>query len=153
MFEYPFEMAANTATMVVVKKSTGQILLGKRKDSSEAFPGAWCLPGGYLNVGEERLIVTASRELNEECNINLGEDRWDLFYCDDKPGSDPRYKQVVNSCFYAFICDEEAKNAKAGDDIQEVKWVNVWEARKMELAFAHNDVVWMFMIQTPNEKV
>ena len=151
MFEYTFEMAANTATMVVVNKKTGQVLLGQRKDNSEAFPDHWCLPGGYLNAGEERLITTARRELTEECNIDIEEERWSLFYMDDKPGSDPRYKQVVNSCFYAFVSDEEAKNAKAGDDIQELKWVNVWEARKMELAFAHNDVVWEFMLKTPND--
>lgn len=149
MFEYPFEMAANTATMIVVNKKTGQVLLGKRKDSSEAFPGAWCLPGGYLNAGEERLITTARRELVEECSIDIAEERWNLFYCDDKPGSDPRYKQVINTCFYAFISDEEAKNAEAGDDLNEIKWVDLWEARQIELAFAHNDVVWEFMLKTP----
>ncbi len=150
-FEYEFEMAANTATMVVVNKKTGQVLLGKRKDSSEAFPGAWCLPGGYLNAGEERLITTARRELVEECSIDIVEERWNLFYCDDKPGSDPRYKQVINTCFYAFISDEEAKNAEAGDDLNEIKWVDLWEARQIELAFAHNDVVWEFMLKTPRD--
>lgn len=148
-FEYEFEMAANTATMVVVNKKTGQVLLGKRKDSSEAFPGWWCLPGGYLNAGEERLITTARRELNEECNIDIVEEHWHSFYVDDKPGSDPRYKQVVNNCFYSFIGEEEAKNAEAGDDLQELKWVNVWEAKQMDLAFAHNDIVWEFMLKTP----
>lgn len=144
-FEYEFEMAANTATMVVINRKTGQILLGKRKDDSEAFPGWWCLPGGYLNAGTERLITTASRELNEEGNIDVPEEHWHLFYLDDKPGSDPRYKQVVNSCFYTFISDEEAAKAEAGDDLQEIKWVNKWEARQMELAFAHNDIVREFM--------
>lgn len=146
-FEYEFEMAANTATMVVINRKTGQILLGKRQDSSEAFPGAWCLPGGYLNAGEERLMTTASRELNEECNLDVPEDHWHLFYMDDKPGSDPRYKQVANSCFYTFISDEEAAKAEAGDDLQEVKWVNRWEADKTELAFAHNDIVREFMLK------
>lgn len=149
MVEYPFEMAGNAATMVVVNKRTGEVLLGKRQNSSKVFPGAWCLPGGYLNVGEERLITTARREMMEECNIDIDEKRWTLFYCDDKPGSDPRYKQVINTCFYAFISDEEAKNSKAGDDIQEIKWVNLWEARGIDLAFAHNDVVQVYMAKTP----
>lgn len=150
MFEYPFEMAANTATMVVVNRKSGQILLGKRQDSSEAYPGYWCLPGGYLNAGEERLITTARRELVEECNIDVIEDHWHIFYVDDKPGSDPRYKQVVNLCFYTFINDVEAKKAKAGDDIQELKWVNLWEAKQMNLAFAHDDIVWKFMSTNTN---
>ena len=147
MFEYPFEMAANTATMVVVNKKTGQILLGKRQDNSDAYPGAWCLPGGYLNAGIERLKTTARRELVEECNIDIPEERWNLFYLDDKPGTDPRYKQVVNSCFYSFISEEAAAKAKAGDDIQELKWVNKWEAKQMKLAFAHDDIIQEFIIK------
>ncbi len=150
MFEYLFEMAANTATMVVVNRKTGQILLGKRKDDSEAYPGYWCLPGGYLEAGEERLIATASRELNEECNIDVPDDYWHIFYMDDKPGSDPRYKQVANCCFYTYVSEEQASKAKAGDDIQEIKWVNVWEAKQMDLAFAHNDIVQKFMLTNLN---
>lgn len=150
MFKYEFEMAGNAATMVVVNKQTGEVLLGKRQDSSKVFPGAWCFPGGYLNVGDERLITTARREMIEECNIDIDESRWHLFYMDDEPGSDPRYNQVVNTCFYAFVSDEEAKNAKAGDDIQKLKWANVWEAHKMKLAFAHNEILLVFMRKTPN---
>lgn len=150
MFEYEFEMAANTTTMVVVNKTTGQVLLGKRKDSSDAFPGCWCFPGGFLNVGTERLLTAARREGNEEFGIDIDEARWNIFYSDDNPGSDPRYKQVVNTCFYAFVSDEEANKAKAGDDIQELKWVNVWEAHKMQLAFAHNEILLVFMSKMPN---
>jgi len=95
-----------------------------------------------LNIS---VIVPA---FNEECNIDVLEEHWHLFYMDDKPGSDPRYKQVANSCFYTFISDEEATKAKAGDDIQELKWMNKQEARQMELAFAHNDIVREFMSKT-----
>jgi len=153
MFEYEFKMAGNTATMIIINRKTNEILLGKRSDDSDAFAGWWSLPGGFLNVGDERLKTVASRETMEECDLTIDEDAWTIFYIDDEPRSDPRYDQVVNNCFYAFIGDEEAATAKPGDDLQELKWVNTWQAHQTELAFAHNEIVMEFMLKTPQEKV
>lgn len=147
MFKYQFEMAGNAATMVIfyTKEVDGLpvILLGKRKPTSDAYPNAWCLPGGYLETGKEQLVTTARRETLEECGIDISEEEWIHFYLDDKPGSDPRYKQVVNNCFFAELLPDENRigKIKAGDDIVEVKWITLEEAFGMDLAFEHNSIL------------
>jgi len=141
MFTYKQEMAGTATTMAILLEGSRYILLGKRKSSSKAYPNFWCLPGGYLEVGKERTINTARREIKEECNIDIIEDDWHLFFIDDIPGSDPRYTQVINICYYAFVNRDNARLAQAGDDIVELKWVPLWEAEKMDLAFNHNEII------------
>jgi ADP-ribose pyrophosphatase YjhB (NUDIX family) len=87
-FTYDWPMAANTATMVIIDGNNRRVLLGKRDSnkSADAFPGAWCLPGGFLNVGTERLVNTARRETLEEVGLDIPENNWHQFYTDDEPG-------------------------------------------------------------------
>ncbi len=145
-FTYEFEMAANTSTAILTYFHANRqyVLLGRRSDDSDAYPGAWSFPGGYLNAGTERIINCVRRETKEECDIDIDESRWKIFYIDDRPGADPRYKQVVNSCFYVTLTIDERNIGKAGDDLQEIKWVTVDEAKEMNLAFDHNTILNIF---------
>lgn len=145
-YEYDFPMAGVTATMVIFHSDTEEVLLGRRSLDSKAFPGAWCLPGGYLDVGKECLIDVARRETKEETGIDITEDRWKLFYNDDVPGSDPRYVQVINLCYLAEVTEEEYNSVKAADDLIELKWVNISEASNQDLAFAHNRILEVFVL-------
>lgn len=152
MFAYEFEMAAVTATVALVyNKMTGSfqtgqfrrvpmILIGWRQDDSDAYPGAPCLPGGFVDVPETTKSA-ATRETKEETNLNINEDRWDLFYVDDKPGTDPRFKQIVNVCYMAKISEEEHLEVQASDDLKHIKWIPYQKVQKMNLAFNHNKVV------------
>jgi len=141
MYEYKFPMAGVTATMVLFHGKTGEVLLGLRGKNSDAFPDQWSLPGGYLNVGTERLINVARRETLEETGLDIIEDRWEFFYNDDAPGIDPRYLQVINLCYWVSVTEEEYNSAKAADDLAAIQWVKIKEARKYDLAFAHNEIV------------
>ena len=143
MFAYEFEMAGTTVTMAITDHSepnNSKVLVGWRSDDSDAYPGAPCLPGGFLDVPETSKAA-ASRETKEETNLDISEDRWYIFYVDDKPGSDPRYKQVVNMCYMVEVAPEETSQAKAGDDLKELKWVPYNDLIHMDLAFSHNDIV------------
>lgn len=140
-YNYKFPMAGNTATVVVFNYETNEVLLGKRRDDSDAYPGRWCLPGGYLNVGTERLATVARRETKEEAGIDIREEQWNLFYVDDKPGTDPRYLQVINLCYTAGVTDDQYNAVEAGDDLAEVKWTKLPDALNINLAFAHNEIL------------
>ena len=140
-FEYSHPRPGCASTMVIVSPGDEEVLLGKRKETSNAFPGAWCLPGGMLEVAKERTITTARRETEEECGIDIIERRWHLFYVNDTPGDDPRFDQIINVCYYTHVTEEEYNSVKGADDITEVKWVPINEARKLNLAFAHNEVL------------
>lgn len=148
MPHYDYPMAATTTTMVLYDKSTNKILLGKRDSnkSSDAYPGYWCLPGGFLNVGQERTINTARRETLEEVGLDIDESRWHLFYIDDRPGADPRYAQVINVCYYACVTSSEVNKIQADDDIEAVNWVHMDDALKLKLTFDHNRILEQFFL-------
>lgn len=119
------------------------ILIGfrDRNKPADSFPGYWCLPGGFLIVGKERVVTAARRETSEECSIDIEEARWKLFYVDDRPGADPRHEQVINVCYYAYVTNDEFNDAYGDDDIEEVKWITLREALEVDLAFDHNVVL------------
>ena len=147
-----FAMAPTTVTMAIVyhKKeldlqagrttTTPMVLVGWRQDSSKAFPGAPCLPGGFLDIPEVA-SEAASRETEEETHLEINPSRWKIFYIDDTPGSDPRYDQVINLCYAVKVSKDEFLKAKAGDDLKDAKWVPYDEVLDMDLAFNHNTVV------------
>lgn len=141
-FTYDFEMAGVAATMLLfyfpgVNKP--HIVLGKRKPTSDVFPNEWCLPGGYLNTGTERMVDVARRETYEEVGVEIINERWHAFFLDDKPGSDSRYEQVINHCYDVLLTEDEFNALTPGDDIVEIKIVSIDDVPK--LAFSHNMIV------------
>lgn len=145
MHEYKFPMAAVTSTMAVLAWMDNQwhVLLAKRHAGSEAFPGYWSLPGGFLNVAQETTLACAVRELMEECNLFLPPARWHVIGVDDNvPGTDPRYDHVVNIAYGIIAVNEDGiGDVRADDDVDEVRWVPVLEAEKQELAFEHSKIL------------
>ncbi len=95
------------------------IVLVKRDDKSDAFPGEWALPGGFLESGES-IPSCAVREFKEETGIfskmlaPIG-----VF---SNPARDPR-GQVVSNAFLTVLMssDEQPLPLKAGDDAKEVR--------------------------------
>lgn len=145
MHEYEFPMAAVTATTAVLlqRDNIWYVLLAKRHDGSEAFPGCWSLPGGFLNVAQETTRACGARELVEECNLFIPDDRWVVLGIDDTVnGTDPRYDHVINIVYGAVAFDQDGVNdIEANDDISEVRWVPTAEASKQKLAFEHNKLL------------
>lgn len=142
-FTYNFEMPGVAATMVLFYypgvNGKPHIVLGKRKETSVVYPGEWCLPGGYLNTGTERMVDVARRETMEEVGIEIPNRRWNAFFLDDEPGSDSRYVQVINHCYCAMLTEAEVNALTPGDDIVAIKIVSIDEVPK--LAFAHNMII------------
>ncbi|NWX11066.1 NUD17 protein, partial [Caloenas nicobarica] len=65
----PSGVAAGVA--VLLRASTGHILLTRRARSLSTFPNVWVPPGGHVEPGEELLDV-GLRELQEETGLRLG---------------------------------------------------------------------------------
>ena len=143
-FAYPFEMAANTATMAVFT-TDDKVLIAKRGKDVDAFPSFWSLPGGFLNTGEETIETTALRELKEELNLKQEEDSLHLFHVSSKPFTDPRYKQVVNVCYLLIISPEEAAGLQAQDDLEKggLLFLNLDDTAHYidKMAFDHSSIL------------
>ena len=58
------------ATNMVLQDENDKVLLTKRSQKMRLFAGAWVLPGGHLDLGEnlEECVV---REIFEETGVNI----------------------------------------------------------------------------------
>lgn len=73
------------AVAVMALTSDNKVLLVKR--AMEPARGSWCLPGGFMEIGETPQ-QTASREGQEETGLEIKVDRLlDVFYYEDYRGS------------------------------------------------------------------
>lgn len=141
-YSYEYPMPAVTATCVLLheeKLYQPKVLVGKRSENADAFPGAWCLPGGFLNTNQEEIEDTAVREVLEETNIQIQKEHLRLFGVFSNPETDPRY-HVVNVCFYVWLDHGDVKSMKAGDDLQELEFLDFLNGT-VDLAFNHNEIL------------
>lgn len=104
----------------------GRVLLIRR--GHPPFKGAYALPGGFVEVGEN-VEDACRRELMEETGIKAGKLALIGVYSD--PKRDPRGHTVG----VAYLTRIKAVTPVAGDDAAAAEWVDDW--RRLELAFDH----------------
>ena len=119
------------ADLVLFARDTADlhVLLIQRSLDSDAFPGWWALPGGYLNEGET-FEQAARREAAEESGVTSDLLRQVGIY--DAPGRDPRGR-IVSAAYTAVLPD--MPTPQAGDDASAARW---WPVDALPpLAFDH----------------
>lgn len=131
---------AADALLTRVSAETGllEVLLIKRPC------GAWAMPGGFLDAGENPLVA-ARRELEEETNIILDQTHGRLVY--QGLGDGPRLTDNawVETAVYHFHLDSAsnvtAQTPKARDDAKDVGWFAVTPELIRELYANHGELV------------
>ena len=111
-----------------------KVLLIKRGE--HPYMNCWAIPGGFVKINET-LEETASRELEEETglkNVDLS-----LVQVFSNTKRDPR--GWVVSCAYVGLIREEPEFLRYGEDAIDLKWFDVTELAKMELAFDHAEII------------
>lgn len=108
-----------------------QVMLVKR--IANPYRGKWALPGGFVEPGENT-YQAVQREVKEETNIDLDEERIQLLPLVSTPGRDPRMWVMTNPNI-VLLNDDDPLKFKAGDDATEVKFFNVHLNRDNELIF------------------
>ena len=124
-----------------IKDDESYILLVQRGDNSKAFPGAWAIPGGFLNE-DERLVTGSVRELEEETRVKIDGNNLNypgLIYVGvfDDPKRDPR--QRVMSHVYAGWSHHQVK-PEGHDDAQDARWFRCQDLPE-NMAFDHRDII------------
>lgn len=100
---------------VTVVQRDGQVLIGKRrKDSFE--PGKWCLPGGFIEFGED-FLSAARREVREETGLTV-----------EIEGMINVVSNFLAPDLQTLVIVLQARivggNPAPGDDLQELRWVS-----------------------------
>jgi 8-oxo-dGTP diphosphatase len=128
-YDYPYPRPMVTVDVVALAGASDVLSVLLVQRAHEPFAGRWALPGGFVEE-DERLVVAAARELQEETALRAGE--LELLGMYDTPGRDPR-GWSVSAVYIARLATE--RNVHGGDDASDARW---FSARALPpLAFDH----------------
>ena len=151
-----------TADMVLFRRRRDgkiDVLLIRRADNSNAHPGQWAVPGGFVETdaprdtpwrpGRESPFQTVVREVQEETGIDLSAlaaaGRIREFEVRERVGRDPRdsLDRWTRTHVFGAVADEsEVLGDPTGhDDAGHAAWVPLEEAMGLALAFDHSDML------------
>ncbi len=155
--KYYYQGVNPTVDLIIVNPE-GKILLIKRLETSNACPGMWAIPGGFIETeakkgeffkyGIETPEKAAVRELKEETNLFLINPK--LISIGEFEGNnrDPRDSEEGWSKSHAFIYvipkeiyEAQKANIVGLDDASETKWMTIEEIEALDIAFDHKDII------------
>ena len=111
------------------------VLLIQRHD--EPHKGAWALPGGFIEYGED-LDGAAYRVLSDEASLGSGAVHLEQVRTFGTPGRDPR-GHVVSVAFMALGAD--LPDPRRGEDVADARWWSIADLDGISLAFDHATVL------------
>ncbi len=141
--DYPRPSVAVDLVIFTIIDAQLRVLLVRRKE--HPFKGSWCLPGGFLRVGEspteqgEDLEAAARRELQEETGLDPERVYLEQLAAFGRAGRDPRMR-VVSVAYVALVRPDLAPFVKAGGDVSDVDWFSVESLPSLDLAFDHSEI-------------
>lgn len=119
-----------TITACAFIYNNGKVLVGKRAETKQHFPGKWELPGGHIEFGEtirEGLI----RELLEEYNINIELDK--LYSEFTWVGGN---EHVIEVLYIAHMVNPNQKITMNEKELSDFAWIT---EKEVDTYFADND--------------
>lgn len=141
-FTYEYPHPALTADSVVFGYDGKElkVLLIRRGAEKEAgttaYAGEWALPGGFLDVENDKTIAhTASRELNEETGLKLSVNDFKEVGSFSDIRRDPR-ERVITIAHYALV---KLSEVQADTDAEKAEWFS-WSDIP-HLAFDHDKIL------------
>lgn len=109
---------------VCLFNSKGQLLIQKRHDSKDRYPGCWDLSaGGFVKSGEDSLEA-ALRELSEELGLELSAEK--LRFLLTEP-----FSYVLDDFYLAYADIASEDISFQAEEISAVKWADWDEVRAM----------------------
>lgn len=122
-------------TVLTLREGALCVLLIQRDD--EPHSGAWALPGGFIEFGED-LEGAAYRVLADEASLGSGHVHLEQVRTFGAPGRDPR-GHVVSVSFMALGAN--LPDPRRGDDVADARWWSLEDLAEVQLAFDHAEVL------------
>jgi 8-oxo-dGTP diphosphatase len=119
------------AAIVLSAENTSKILLTRR--NIPPFKGQWCLPGGHIDQYEP-VRNAVIREVKEETGLNF--DARFFEYFDEII---PEYN--IHAVVMVFEGSGVGTLKAQIDEVTEISWFSLDEARSLPLAFMHNQIL------------
>jgi 8-oxo-dGTP diphosphatase len=123
---------ATVAAIIYDKASKGNLILLTLRDH-DPFRNFWCIPGGHIEKWE-KAEQAICREVKEETNLDF------------KPVFFQYFEEIfpdrnIHNVVLVFIGTSSGTLLKRTPEVYDAKWLSVDEAIKMNLAFAHKDIL------------
>ncbi|HJG90297.1 MAG TPA: NUDIX hydrolase [Brachybacterium massiliense] len=122
-------------TVLTLRDGALNVLLIQRED--DPHRGAWALPGGFIQHGED-LEAAAYRVLSDEASLGSGAVHLEQVRTFGAPGRDPR-GHVVSVSFMALGAN--LPDPRRGDDVADARWWALEDLGDVPLAFDHAEVL------------
>jgi 8-oxo-dGTP diphosphatase len=97
------------------------------------FKGQWCLPGGHIDP-QEPARAAIIREVKEETGLDFGA-RFFGYFDEIVEG------QGIHAVVLVFEGSGGGALNPEEREVSAIKWFSLTEARSLDLAFTHNDIV------------
>lgn len=139
-YQYPRPALTVDTVVFTIKNQDLRVLLIQRAEAP--FVGAWALPGGFVEVGEEPgaqgegIDKAARRELGEETGISEHDVFLEQLYTFGQPDRDPRGR-TVTVAYYALVRNDVP--IRGGSDAKAARWFSATELP--QLAFDHQHII------------
>ena len=139
-YEYPHPAVTADCVVFGYDGKELRVLLIKRgaekEASTTAYVGEWALPGGFLDVEQDKTIAhTAQRELKEETGLKLGMKDFKEAATFSDIKRDPR-ERVITIAHYALV---KLSEVQADTDADKADWFSL--SNIPHLAFDHDKIL------------
>ena len=140
VYEYPHPAVTADCVIFGYDGKELKVLLikrGKEKEASAtAYEGEWALPGGFMEVENDKSIAhTASRELKEETGLKISYKEFKEVGSFSDIKRDPR-ERVITIAHYALV---KLAEVEANTDAEKAEWY-AWKDIP-HLAFDHDKIL------------
>lgn len=151
-------ISRSTAVVCVIYKidENGNrfVAVGKRGKGCPDEVGKWNLFCGYIEWNET-IKEACSREIKEECGLDIPSNAWKLISVNSNPKSDKRQNitfRMVTKYRPEYGTEFTTKFSEP-DEVEEVRWVGIKDIGKLDWAFNHHTLVEAFLRGKTIEKI
>jgi ADP-ribose pyrophosphatase YjhB (NUDIX family) len=111
----------NVSSVVFNGKS---VLVQKRAQNEEVFPGLWGIPGGTVEMTDSSLEAALEREVLEEVGIKIKNHRLIK--------NNTKEKGLFGMLYIVFTSEYDTGDLVAMDETEKVGWMSLEEIQNME---------------------
>jgi mutator protein MutT len=126
---------------VIILNKENKILLGKRSDDDDIFPGVWSMPGGKTEISDQTIEDALLREVLEEVGVEIEDIKL--------VGNNIKIHNGINKLFMFFTARYKSGAPSVLEDTSEVGWfeyaqitkemVTPFTYKTIKLVFKNND--------------